>query len=74
MPNYRRSFITGGMYFFTVKTEHHTPVFGELSAVRLLGNSFERSSLVRIADPTGLTILRDGRCDSCRGVVCIGVG
>lgn len=37
MPNYRRSFIPGGTYFFTVKTERNAPVFGEISAVRLLG-------------------------------------
>lgn len=37
MPDYRRSFIPGGTYFFTVKTELNAPVFGELAAVRVLG-------------------------------------
>jgi len=37
MPNDRRAFIPGGVYFFTVKTELHAPVYGELTAVRLLG-------------------------------------
>lgn len=38
MPNYRRAYIPGGTYFFTVKTERNAPIFSDVWAVRLLGN------------------------------------
>lgn len=37
MPNYRRAYVPGGTFFFTVKTEHNTPVFGAPELVKLLG-------------------------------------
>ncbi len=46
MPNYRRAFVPGGMYFFTLKTERNAPVFSEISSVRLLGDIF-REAIVK---------------------------
>jgi putative transposase len=38
MPNYRRYFVPGGTYFFTLKTERNAPLFGEESSIHLLGD------------------------------------
>ena len=38
MPNYRRYFVSGGSYFFTVKTEHRAPIFRDATRVTLLGD------------------------------------
>lgn len=40
MPNYRRFHVSGGTYFFTVKTERNAPIFASESNVRLLGTVF----------------------------------
>jgi hypothetical protein len=40
MPNYRRYYVAGGTYFFTLKTERNAPIFREEPNVRLLGNVF----------------------------------
>ena len=37
MPSYRRYFVAGGTYFFTLKTERNAPIFRQESNVRLLG-------------------------------------
>ncbi len=37
MPNYRRYFVPGGTYFFTLKTERNAPLFRVEPNVRLLG-------------------------------------
>jgi len=62
MPDYRRFFIPGSTYFFTVKTELNAPVFGKLAAMVLLPDHLHAIWLlppsVRTADPTWLT----GRC------------
>ncbi len=38
MPNYHRAHVPGGTFFFTVKTEHNSPIFRLKTAVELLGN------------------------------------
>lgn len=43
MPNYRRSYVPGGTFFFTVKTERNAPVFRDGNAVQLLGNVFRET-------------------------------
>ena len=40
MPEYRRAFIPGGTFFFTVVTEGRAPLFGEAHARALLGEAF----------------------------------
>lgn len=42
MPNYRRAFIPGGTYFFTVVTEDRAPLFDNDNARVLLGNVMRR--------------------------------
>lgn len=38
MPNYRRAYIPGGTYFFTVKTERNAPIFSQKRFVDILDN------------------------------------
>lgn len=42
MPDYRRYFIPGGTYFFTVVTEHRAPIFAQESARAILGDVMRR--------------------------------
>lgn len=37
MPNYRRNYLPGGTYFFTLKTERNLPIFNFEDNVKLLG-------------------------------------
>ena len=46
MPNYRRAFVPGGTFFFSVVTYHRRPIFAVATARELLGNSF-RECLAR---------------------------
>ncbi len=46
MSNYRRYFVPGGTYFFTVVTQRRWPLFQDDMARRLLG-SIMRSCLLR---------------------------
>jgi REP-associated tyrosine transposase len=48
MPEYRRWFVPGGTYFFTVVTQDRVPIFRNPSAVRLLGKALR---LVRARHP-----------------------
>ena len=42
MPNYRRAYIRGGTFFFTVVTHGRCPVFKDKYAVDILKGSFKR--------------------------------
>src|SRR5512136_259803 len=42
MPDYRRSYVNGGAFFFTVATYKRRPLFAEGSAVDALRFSFKR--------------------------------
>ena len=37
MPNYRRAYVPGGTFFFTLKTEHNAPIFSDPEHVKRLG-------------------------------------
>ena len=37
MPNWRRAFVPGGTFFFTVVTDHRAPILGQPLARKLLG-------------------------------------
>src|SRR5262245_16061875 len=37
MPNYRRYFVAGGTFFFTLKTERNVPLFADEQPAKLLG-------------------------------------
>jgi putative transposase len=41
MPNYRRTRIAGGTYFFTVVTFRRLPLLASSSAISVLQSSFE---------------------------------
>jgi putative transposase len=45
MPNYRRAFVPGGSFFFTVNVHQRRPLFGDAAAVELLGSVFRRCLL-----------------------------
>ena len=42
MTNYRRLYVRGGTYFFTVATHERRPIFAEEKNVRVLYESFEK--------------------------------
>ncbi len=42
MPNYRRWYVAGGQYFFTLVTWERMPIFWDPVARRLLGDSFRK--------------------------------
>ena len=42
MPNYRRAYVKGGTFFFTVVTHNRRPIFADKYAVDLLKGSFKR--------------------------------
>ncbi|WP_145063411.1 REP-associated tyrosine transposase [Adhaeretor mobilis] len=43
MPNYRRFFVPGGTFFFTLKTERNAPIFSQAPNVKLLGDVFRET-------------------------------
>jgi putative transposase len=45
MSDYRRYFVPGGTYFFTLVTERRTELFADATARRLLGSVFRRCAL-----------------------------
>ncbi|QDT31310.1 Transposase IS200 like protein [Thalassoglobus polymorphus] len=40
MPNYRRAYIPGGTFFFTVVTYGRRPIFRHQPATKILGDAF----------------------------------
>jgi putative transposase len=59
MSDYKRYFLPGGTYFFTLKTENNYPVFHDQNMVRLLGeiirqqiklNPFQNVAMVLLPD------------------------
>ena len=43
MPNYRRAYIPGGTFFFTIVTYGRNPIFANQAARRILGNVFREA-------------------------------
>ncbi len=43
MSDYRRWFLAGGTYFFTLVTYQRRPLFAEKNARRILGNCFREA-------------------------------
>jgi putative transposase len=59
MSEYRRYFVPGGTYFFTLVTERRTPLFGQQSARSLLGNVIGQCLLRYPADVVAIVLLPD---------------
>ncbi len=59
MPNYRRNFVPGGTYFFTVVTERRTSLFSNDRARTLLGNVMRRCFLRYPLDVVAIVLLPD---------------
>lgn len=59
MPDYRRSHVPGGTYFFTLKTESNAPIFRNEWAVTLLGDVLRESQAVRPVEIKAIVLLHD---------------
>ena len=59
MPEYRRAYVKGGVFFFTVATCERRPLFNEEEAVDVLRNSFQRVMLAYPFEVDAMVILPD---------------
>lgn len=59
MPNYRRCFVPGATYFFTLVTANRSPLFGNAEAVRLLGNGLRAVKRTRPFTVVAAVLLPD---------------
>nr|WP_231131325.1 transposase [Crateriforma conspicua] len=59
MPEYRRAFVTGGTYFFTVVTYQRQPTFADPTAVTLLGNVLRQCASRWPVDAIAIVLLPD---------------
>ncbi len=59
MPSYRRFYVPGGTYFFTVVTAGRKPIFGDARAVACLGGALRRVRAKHPFETVGLVVLPD---------------
>ncbi|MBI2850077.1 MAG: transposase [Chloroflexi bacterium] len=59
MPEYRRSYVKGGVYFFTVVTCERLPIFQDTPAIDLLHMSFQKVIAIHPFDINALVVLPD---------------
>ncbi len=59
MSDYRRYFIAGGTYFFTLVADHRAPLFANAAARRLLGSVFRRCMLRQPMKVLAIVLLPD---------------
>lgn len=59
MPNWRRAFLPGGMFFFTVVTYDRRPIFESATARKILGNAFRKTRRTRPFDMEAIVLLPD---------------
>jgi putative transposase len=59
MSDYRRYFVAGGTYFFTVVTHRRVRLFDDARARRLLGSAFRRCQLQMPMDILAIVLLPD---------------
>ncbi|MFA5055264.1 MAG: transposase [Dehalococcoidia bacterium] len=59
MPDYRRAYIKGGTFFFTVVTNGRCPTFSDKTAVDLLKASFRRVMLAHPFKMDSIVVLPD---------------
>lgn len=59
MPDYRRYFVPGGTYFFTVVTARRAPLFREVTARELLGKAIRDQQQERPFEVHAIVLLPD---------------
>ncbi|MBI2851300.1 MAG: transposase [Chloroflexi bacterium] len=59
MPEYRRAYMKGGVFFFTVVTYERLPIFQQESAIDLLDMCFQRIRAIHPFNTDALVILPD---------------
>ncbi len=59
MPDYRRWYVAGGTYFFTLVTYRRAPLFGEETARRLLGEAIRNELEKRPFEIRAIVLLPD---------------
>jgi putative transposase len=59
MPNYRRNYVPGGTYFFTVVTHERRPLFEREANRQLLGNAMRSIRSKRPFTPFAMVLLPD---------------
>ena len=59
MPNYRRNYVPGGTYFFTVVTHQRRPLFGRAAARELLRAAIGAVRVARPFDIVAVVLLPD---------------
>ncbi len=59
MPDYRRAWIPGGVYFFTVVLEHRRPLFDSEARVEMLREAVRRTRAERPFAIDGFVVLPD---------------
>jgi len=59
VPDYRRYFVEGGTYFFTLVTAHRQPLFNDPWARYLLGRAMRQQRDTRPFETVAIVLLRD---------------
>ena len=59
MPNYRRAYIPGGMFFFTLVTNQRRPLFASTAACSILGNCVREAKEKWPFDVVAMVLLPD---------------
>lgn len=59
MSNYRRAYVPGGTFFFTVKTERNAPIFRGNDAVQTLGNVIRETKRLWPFEINAIVLLPD---------------
>jgi putative transposase len=59
MPNFRRNWVPGGMFFFTVVTAGRAPIFIDPAAITLLGSCFRKERIARPFVVDAIVLLPD---------------
>jgi putative transposase len=67
MPEYRRAYVPGGTFFFTIVTQHRRPLFAQPANIERLRVALRTVMAERPFDLVGAVILPDhlhfvGRC------------
>jgi putative transposase len=59
MPNYKRAFVPGGTYFFTLVTSARRPIFSNLTATSIFGEVFREAKQIWPMEINAIVLLPD---------------